>query len=85
MEAGLDKPYVFKDINLKASDIKFELYIMRISKNRHDCVFKNYTVHCTQNLLQVALYHHSRYYRRKALQKNINRIKSNAKMKKISS
>lgn len=24
MEAGLDKPYVFKDINLKASEIKFE-------------------------------------------------------------
>ncbi|WP_395047852.1 hypothetical protein [Flavobacterium sp.] len=24
MEAGLDKPYVFKDINIKASEIKFE-------------------------------------------------------------
>lgn len=55
MEAGLDKPYVFKDINLKASELKFIPFEYEGSKKIDMIVYlKNFTVHCNnKNLLQV--------------------------------
>ncbi len=55
MEAGLDKPYVFKDINLKASDLKFMPFQYEGIKKVDMIVYlKNFTVHCNnKNLLQV--------------------------------
>lgn len=55
MEAGLDKPYVFKDINLKASDLKFMPFQYEGIKKIDMVVYlKNFTVLChNHNLLQV--------------------------------
>ena len=55
MEAGLDKPYIFKDINLKASELKFMPFEHENEKKIDMIVYlKNFTVHCNnKNLLQV--------------------------------
>ena len=55
MEAGLDKPYVFKDIELKASELKFMPFQYEDVKKIDMIVYlKNFTVHCTnKNLLHV--------------------------------
>lgn len=55
MEAGLDKPYIFKDINLKASELKFMPFQYEGIKKIDMIVYlKNFTVHCNnKNLLQV--------------------------------
>ena len=55
MEAGLDKPYVFKDITLKGSELKF-MPLTYGSETKIDMIvyLKDYTVHCkNRNLLQV--------------------------------
>jgi len=55
MESGLDKPYVFKDIELKASELKFMPFQYEDMKKIDMIVYlKNFTVHCTnKNLLHV--------------------------------
>src|SRR5690606_12965911 len=55
MEGGLDKPYVFKDIELKASELKFMPFQYEDAKKIDMIVYlKNFTVHCTnKNLLHV--------------------------------
>ncbi len=55
MEAGLDKPYVFKDIELKASELKFLPFQYEDVKKIDMIVYlKNFTVHCNnKNLLHV--------------------------------
>lgn len=55
MEAGLDKPYVFKDITLKASELKFMALEYENEKKIDMIVYlKDFTVHCNnRNLLQV--------------------------------
>jgi hypothetical protein len=57
MEAGLDKPYVFKDINLKASELKFMPFEYEDSKKIDMIVYlKNFTVHCNNNNLLEAIF-----------------------------
>ncbi|GEP52642.1 hypothetical protein FNO01nite_33140 [Flavobacterium noncentrifugens] len=55
MEAGLDKPYVFKDIELKASELKFMPCQYEDVKKIDIIVYlKKFTVHCTnKNLLHL--------------------------------
>ncbi|WP_162128047.1 hypothetical protein [Flavobacterium phycosphaerae] len=55
MEAGLDKPYVFKDITLKASELKFMPFEYEDERKIDMIVYlKNFTVLChNQNLLHV--------------------------------
>ena len=55
MEAGLDNPYIFKDINLKASELKFMPFQYENEKKIDMIVYlKNFTVNCNnKNLLQV--------------------------------
>ena len=55
MEAGLDKPYVFKDIIVKASELKFMPFEYEGNRKIDMIVYlKNFTVHCTnKNLLHV--------------------------------
>jgi len=74
MEAGLDKPYVFKDINLKASEIKFEpLQYENYKKIDMIVYLKNYTVHCNnKNLLEVVYVIIQDIIGEKALSENIN-------------
>ena len=74
MEAGLDKPYVFKDINLKASEIKFEPLQYENCKKIDMIVYlKNYTIHCNnKNLLQVVYIIIQDIIGEKALSENIN-------------
>lgn len=74
MEAGLDKPYVFKDINLKASEIKFEPLQYEDYKKIDMIVYlKNYTVHCNnKNLLEVVYIIIQDIIGEKALTENIN-------------
>ncbi len=74
MEAGLDKPYVFKDITLKASDIKFEALQFEDCKKIDMIVYlKNYTVHCNnKNLLEVVYIIIQDIIGEKSLFENIN-------------
>lgn len=74
MEAGLDKPYVFKDITLKASDIKFEALQFENCKKIDMIVYlKNYTVHCNnKNLLEVVYIIIQDIIGEKSLFENIN-------------
>lgn len=52
MESGLDKPYVFKDINLKASELKFMPFEYEGVKKIDIIVYlKNFTIHCTNKCL----------------------------------
>jgi len=55
LEAGLDKPYVFKDIILKTSELKFMPFEYDNEKKIDMIVYlKDFTVHCkNKNLLQV--------------------------------
>ena len=74
MEAGLDKPYVFKDINLKASELKFEPLQYESCKKIDMIVYlKNYTVHCNnQNLIEVVFIIMQDIIGEIALSENIN-------------
>lgn len=74
MEAGLDKPYVFKDINLKASELKFMPFEYEGSKKIDMIVYlKNYTVHCNnKNLLQLIYIIMQDIIGEKSLHENIN-------------
>lgn len=74
MEAGLDKPYVFKDINLKASELKFiPLHYEDCKKIDMVVYLKNYTVNCNnKNLLQVIYIIIQDIIGEKALFDNIN-------------
>lgn len=74
MEAGLDKPYVFKDINLKASELKFMPFQFEGNKKIDMIVYlKNFTVHCNnKNLLQVVYIIMQDIIGEKALYENIN-------------
>ena len=74
MEAGLDKPYVFKDIILKASELKFMLLDYNINKKVNMIVYlKNFTVHCkNKNLLQVVFIVMQDLIGEKSLYQNIN-------------
>lgn len=74
MEAGLDKPYVFKDIELKASELKFMLFEYE-NENKIDMIvyLKNFTVRCkNKNLLQVVFIIMQDLLGEKALFQNIN-------------
>lgn len=74
IEAELDKPYVFKDIILKASEIKFKPLTYE-SKQKIDMIvyLKNFTVHCkNKNLLQVVFIIMQDLIGEKALFQNIN-------------
>lgn len=74
MEAGLDKPYVFKDINLKASDLKFMPFQYEGIKKIDMIIYlKNFTVHCNnKNLLQVVFIIMQDIIGEKSLYQNIN-------------
>lgn len=74
MEAGLDKPYVFKDINLKASELKFMPFEYEGVKKIDMIVYlKNFTVHCTnKNLLHVVFIIIQDIIGEKSLFENIN-------------
>lgn len=74
MEAGLDKPYVFKDITLKASELKFMPFQYE-HENKIDMIvyLKNFTVLChNQNLLQVVYIIMQDIIGEKLLHQNIN-------------
>lgn len=74
MEAGLDKPYVFKDIELKASELKFMPFQYEDVKKIDMIVYlKNFTVHCTnKNLLHVVFIIMQDIIGEKSLFDNIN-------------
>ena len=74
MEAGLDKPYVFKDITLKASELKFMQFQYENEKKIDMIVYlKNFTVHCTnKNLLHVVFIILQDIIGEKSLFENIN-------------
>lgn len=74
MEAGLDKPYVFKDINLKASEIKFMPFLYESDKKIDMIVsLKNFTAHCNnKNLLQLVYIIMQDIIGEKSLYENIN-------------
>lgn len=74
MEAGLDKPYVFKDIILKASELKFMPFQYE-NENKIDMIvyLKNFTVLCNnQDLLQVVYIIMQDIIGEKLLHQNIN-------------
>jgi hypothetical protein len=74
MEAGLDKPYVFKDIELKASELKFMPFQYEdVQKIDMIVYLKNFTVHCTnKNLLHVVFIIMQDIIGEKSLFENIN-------------
>ncbi|GEP52703.1 hypothetical protein FNO01nite_33750 [Flavobacterium noncentrifugens] len=74
MEAGLDKPYVFKDIELKASELKFMPFQYEDVKKIDMIVYlKNFTVHCSnKNLLHVVFIILQDIIGEKSLFENIN-------------
>lgn len=74
MEAGLDKPYVFKDIELKASELKFMPFQYEDTKKIDMIVYlKNFTVHCSnKNLLHVVFIIMQDIIGEKSLFENIN-------------
>lgn len=74
MEAGLDKPYVFKDINLKASELKFMSFEYEGVKKIYMIVYlKNFTVHCNnKNLLHVVFIIMQDIIGEKSLFENVN-------------
>ena len=74
MEAGLDKPYVFKDINLKASELKFIPFEYEGTKKIDIIIYlKNLTVHCNnKNLLQVIFIIMQNIIGEKSLYENIS-------------
>lgn len=74
MAAGLDKPYVFKDIILKASELKF-MPLEYESENKIDMIvyLTDFTVHCkNKNLLQVVFIIMQDLLGEKSLFQNIN-------------
>ena len=74
LEAGLDKPYVFKDINLKASVLKF-MPFQYSDSNKIDMIvyLKNFTVHCNnKNLLEAVFIIVQGIIGEKSLYSNIN-------------
>lgn len=74
MEVGLDKPYVFKDIELKTSELKFMPFEYEGIKKIDMIVYlKNFTVHCTnKNLLHVVFIIMQDIIGEKSLFENIN-------------
>jgi hypothetical protein len=74
MEAGLDKPYVFKDIILKTSDLKFTPLEYENERKIDMIVYlKNFTVHCkNKNLLHVVFIIMQDLLGEKSLFQNIN-------------
>ena len=74
MEAGLDKPYVFKDIELKASELRFMPFQYEDVKKIDMIVYlKNFTVHCNnKNLLNVVFIILHDIIGEKSLFENIN-------------
>lgn len=74
MEAGLDKPYVFKDIELKASELKFMPFQYEDVRKIDMIVYlKNFTVHCNnKNLLHVVFIIMQDIIGEKSLFENIN-------------
>lgn len=74
MEAGLDKPYVFKDIIVKASELKFMPFEYEGIKKIDMIVYlKNFTVHCTnKNLLHVVFIIMQDIIGEKSLFENVN-------------
>lgn len=74
MEAGMDKPYVFKDINLKASELKFMPFQYEGIKKIDMIVYlKNFKVYCNnKNLLQVIYIIVQDIIGEKSLAENIN-------------
>jgi len=74
MAAGLDKPYVFQDITLKASELKFTPHGIQSQKKIDMVVYlKDFTVHCkNQNLLQVVFMIMQDLLGEKSLYQNIN-------------
>jgi hypothetical protein len=74
MEAGLDKPYVFKDIILKTSELKFMPFAYNDEEKIDMIVYlKDFTVHCkNKNLLQVVFIIMQDLLGEKTLFQNIN-------------
>lgn len=74
MEAGLDKPYVFKDIELKASELKFMPFEYENERKLDMIVYlKDFTVHCkNKNLLQVVFIIMQDLLGEKCLFQNVN-------------
>ena len=74
MEAGLDKTYVFKDIELKASELKFMPFQYEDMQKIDMIVYlKNFTVHCNnKNLLHVIFIIMQDLIGEKSLFENVN-------------
>lgn len=74
MVAGLDKPYILKDIILKASELKFMPFEYENEKKIDMIVyFKDFTAHCkNKNLLQVIFIIMQDLIGEKSLFQNIN-------------
>ncbi|WP_298152269.1 hypothetical protein [Flavobacterium sp.] len=74
LEKGLDKPYVFQDITLKVSDLKFVPFEYEGEKKMDMIVYlKNYTVYShDKNLLQLIYFMMQDLLGEKSLYENIN-------------
>ena len=55
---GLDDPYIFQDITLKASELKFTPLDYEEEKSKVDLIIylKNYALHCDNKTLQQAIF-----------------------------
>jgi hypothetical protein len=74
LEKGLDKPYIFQDITLKASELKFQPFQYHSEKKIDIIVYlKNYTVYSlNKNLLQLIYFMMQDLLGEKSLYQNIN-------------
>ena len=74
LEKGLDKPYVFQDITLKASELKFKPFEYDGEKKIDMIVYlKNYTLYShNKNLLQLIYFMIQDLLGEKSLYENIN-------------
>jgi hypothetical protein len=55
---GLDKPYIFQDITLKASELKFRAINYEENLQKLDIIifFKQFNIHCNNKTLNQAIY-----------------------------
>jgi hypothetical protein len=58
MKKGLDEPYIFCDLVLKSSELKFALLDPNEQKKKLDIMvyLKDYTIYCANNILLVAIF-----------------------------
>ena len=74
---GLDKPYIFQDMNLKASELKFRTINYDMDSKKLDIIisFKYFSIHCnSKSLNQVIFIILQELLGEKSLYQNINLI-----------